>query len=499
VISLSGGRARSSLYLLVLGIAVAMLAGFVVAYVDVGPLGLSRMLMTELGGAVVVLVLVATVAVLLAGRYLPFAIWSPIYGFIAVYLILGSAGYVYYRLGTYYLGGFYDIGVSETGLAEALAGFFAALASFLVGALGYLLSSRRFKRLRRSKARRQVQGGTGPAIRPQTHRFGVLAFAPLLVPFLLFVVGKGPGNLWWRDEYLEVEQYHFVYIMGGLLVLPVLLGIGYMLPAKKNLLWRIACVALFILYELLFLSSSSREFFIAPMFFIVGLGLGGVRRRTIVLLVVAWTLALPLLFNFPLELRGMSEQGLAPLLSNLKEIIAQYAGAEYFLAAETLVANITFGVPLAGYVKHAASIPTDYFLASLNPLPSFVPVPGLPLWYSFDDQLRVSPYMPFSALGELLNQGWLWLILYYGIVGVIAAWADIGTRAFEGQRGRWGFLFACGILNLFAITSTQYNLRSSTRFVYYAVLLVVAWRIFCRIRVVTRSRYTLRSRGNLYR
>src|SRR5215207_6487986 len=175
MMSFSSRPLRSSVSILA-AIVAAILAGFAVAYVDVGALGLSRMLMTELWGAVVVLVVAVTTAVLLVGRDLPFAIWSPIYGFIAVYLILGSVGYVYYRLSTDYFGGFYDIGVSEAGLAEALSGFFVALASFVVGALVYLLSSHRFKKLCRSKARRQAMRGAGRVIRPQTRRFGAHSF-----------------------------------------------------------------------------------------------------------------------------------------------------------------------------------------------------------------------------------------------------------------------------------------------------------------------------------
>ena len=78
-----------------------VLAGFTVTHVDVGPLELSRIL--EPRGAVVVLVVMATTVVLLGRCYLPFAIWSPIYGFVGVYLVLSSAGYAYYMSNNLYL------------------------------------------------------------------------------------------------------------------------------------------------------------------------------------------------------------------------------------------------------------------------------------------------------------------------------------------------------------------------------------------------------------
>lgn len=495
MIGLSGNRSRSSLYLVLGGIAAAVLAGFTVAYVGVGPLSLSRTLMTELWGAIVALVFIAVAAGLLVVRYLPFAIWSPVYGFTAVYLIIGGTGYVYYRLSTGYLGGIYDIGVSEAALTQALLGFLVALASFLSGTLVYLLLSRRFKRLNGLRARRGARRLNSSVIRPQLRRSGasLLVLLIILVPFLLYAAGTGPGNVWFRTEY-SITQYHYVLVIGNILSRLAVPVIGYILLAKKNVQWRIACSAIFILYEVLFLSLSSRMSFVAPIFFIIGLAFGGARRRTIALLLASWVLALPLLFTAPLELRGMPEQGVVPLLSNLEEIFVQGTWAGYFPAVAALIENMTFGVPQAGYVMNSAPIPKYQFLTSLNPLPSFIiPMLDLPSWEDFGEQLRVTSYQPFSTLGELLNQGWLWLILFYAVAGFIAAWADIGARAFEGKSSRWGFLFACGVLDLFAIVSTQYNLRTSARLIYYAILIVVAWKVLCRIGVVSRLRYTLRS------
>jgi hypothetical protein len=200
-----------------------------------------------------------------------------------------------------------------------------------------------------------------------------------------------------------------------------------------------------------------------------------------------------LLSIVPLELREMPQQGLSPLSSNVREILVHDASVGYFSAAHTLLQNVFFGVPLAGYVENAVSIPKDYLLTSINPLPSFVSVAGLPPWDDIRDQLRVTNDIPFSALGELLNHGWLWLISYYAAVGLVAAWADTNARAFEGQRSRWGFLVACGMLDSFAIISTQYNLRSATRFIYYAIFLAVAWRAFYRMRGATRFKRIPRS------
>ena len=71
---------------------------------------------------------------------------------------------------------------------------------------------------------------------------------------------------------------------------------------------------------------------------------------------------------------------------------------------------------------------------------------------------------------------------YYAVIGVVAGWIDVGARAYVGHRRRWGYLIACGLLFFFAITSTQYNLRSATRLCYYAVAAVAVWEVASRVR-----------------
>lgn len=483
-------KSTGSTYLIILfGSLAAILVGLTVAHLDASRSSAASSSTPRLWIAIIVSTILVCVATTLVSRYLKFTFWSPVYGFVAVYTILGGVGYIYYRTSSSYLGTFYDISVSDPELTQAFLGFLLAIVAFLFGALAYVSLIKHFSHLSNVLGR-GLKGNNRRSIPTYltSRTFNAIHLVPLLIPLLIFIIGKGPGNIWYRNEYL-VEQYHFVYVVGSLVSLPVLFMLGYMLPAKKSMLWQIFCLTLFVLYEILFLSASSRRFVVGPLFFMVGLSLGKVKRRTIVILVSIWVIMLPLLSTVPLELRGMYEQGIAPLPSNLTEIFAQDADESYISAADTLVQNVAFSVPLAGYVGSTQPIPAEYLLVGINPLPSFVPIPSLPSWGDIQEQFLVEQHMPYSALGELLNHGWTLLILYYAFVGGVAAWAHVGSRASMGHRSRWGFLVACGMLDFFAITSTQYNLRSATRFICYAILVAVLWKLLCRIDIRLRNRY----------
>jgi uncharacterized membrane protein YuzA (DUF378 family) len=239
---------------------------------------------------------------------------------------------------------------------------------------------------------------------------------------------------------------------------------------------------------LVYLAMSTRQIVVIFAFYIAGISLGRARRKVIGLLVATWVLSQPLLLQIPLELRGMPHQGLAPLLNNLISIVTDArVSAGYMNAIDAGMRNLTFGVPLAGHVGSQPRIPVEVLASSLNPLPSFVPVPGLPPWESLRESLRATKYIPYNAPGELLNHGWPWLTLYYMLVGLLAAWLDMGARYFQGQRSRLGYIIGCGLLLLFSISSTQYNLRSVTRLLWYAVMIAALWRFMSRLRVYAKS------------
>lgn len=417
-------------------------------------------------------------------RRVPFAVWSPVYVIPGVYLTLGLGGYFYYGVTSAYHGGFYDLDVNHEQLARGFAAFLAATVAFLIGAVVQLLYS---KRVRHGRARnRSIAMRAGRNARRRLSISGKAALITLIFlsfPLLMIIVGKGPDHILWRTQYL-LERYHNINILGSLLALPAMLGLGFITSAKRSWAWRLVCIGLLLAYELVFLALSTRRIVVIFLFYIAGLAVGEARRHTIFLLTAIWVISLPLLLQIPVQLRGMPEQGILALPNNIASIATNAGlGKSYAEAIDSATRNLTFGVPLAGYVGTQPPIPKNILATSLNPLPSFVSVPGLPSWESVAGNLRATLYIPYSALGELLNHGWLWLGGYYFLLGFAAAWLHVGAWHFIGQRSRWGYLVGCGMFLLFAITSTQYNLRSSTRLVWYAVAIAALWRFICRMRI----------------
>ena len=427
-------------------------------------------------------------------RRVPFAIWSPVYIFPLTYAAIGLGGYFYYRFSSSYRYGFYDLAVTHNYLARSLAAFLIAISAFVIGVLAYVLLSKRALLVYRGrKSAKTFTVSQWQHRVPMFGRAAVTTPAFLSLPLILTIVGIGPDNIWWRSDYL-VEHYHYFLIAGSLLSLPAVLYLGAITPSRRNITWRVSCGFIFVLYMLIYLAMSTRQIVVIIVFYIAGLSLGGARRKVIAPLVTMWVLSLPLLLQIPLQLRGMPHQGLAPLFNNLISIATDTRiSTGYIDAIDAGIRNLTFGVPLSGYVGSRPPIPIEALGSSLNPLPSFIPVPGLPPWENFQESLRATKYIPYNALGELLNYGWPWLTFYYMLVGLLAAWLEVSANYFQRQRSQLGYIVGCGMLLLFSIVSTQYNLRSATRLLWYAVAIAVLWRFMSRLRVHEKTHKTCSS------
>ena len=282
--------------------------------------------MAELWLAILLALAVTAAFAVVVGRRLPFALWSPVYGIPAVYLSLGLAGFLFYRFSSNYAAGFYDIGVPLFRLSGALAAFIVAAAACIAGSLIYLMLSHRFKRVIRRPATSGAIDPKGRRQKPGRPKPSSLLL--LSLPFFLIVVGKGPGSILSRSQYL-VESHHYVLVVGDLLSMPAVLGLGFIAAATNRLRWRMLGLGFFAVYWLLFLSLSTRITAVIFMFFVLGLALGGARHRTLLSSLVLWVVALPFLLEVPLALRGMAQQGLVPLPANLARMAAASTAVPY--------------------------------------------------------------------------------------------------------------------------------------------------------------------------
>ena len=114
------------------------------------------------------------------------------------------------------------------------------------------------------------------------------------------------------------------------------------------------------------------------------------------------------------------------------------------------------------------SLPLKSFFIEINPLPG-----GLTGWYEIADTMRFNYYTPYTSIGELYNYSPTLLLIFFALLGFISS----GLVIFQSSRNATSSnilqLFNGGSLLLFFLLTTQYNLRSSMRVLYLALLVNV--------------------------
>ena len=187
---------------------------------------------------------------------------------------------------------------------------------------------------------------------------------------------------------------------------------------------------------------------------------------------IIWIPFIILFFGYNLSLRFSELHGLGPYLS--LPFTDPYAIIEntFFNIYYTLV----FGV-FATYKTLIEYIPNyQYLTTSLNPSPGF-----LTDWYSIYKNLRINPYAPFTTIGEIFSYPFI-AFLFYFFIGVFFAYSEKVIHSLLSNRK-----FLTGF-TLFLLTiafipySFEYNLRSATRYIYYALIFSILLRLLSKIK-----------------
>lgn len=185
-----------------------------------------------------------------------------------------------------------------------------------------------------------------------------------------------------------------------------------------------------------------------------------------------WIPFIILFFGYNISLRYSELHGLGPYLS--LPFTDPYAIIEntFFNIYYTLV----FGV-FATYKTLVEYTPNyQYLSTSLNPSPGF-----LTDWYSIYKDLRINPYAPFTTIGEIFSYPFI-AFLFYFFIGVFFAYSEKVIHSLLSNRK-----FLTGF-TLFLLTtafipySFEYNLRSATRYIYYALIFSILLRALSKIK-----------------
>lgn len=297
----------------------------------------------------------------------------------------------------------------------------------------------------------------------------------LIVTIVSLILGVGVSNIVFGSEYLS-EEFHLLKVL-GMAAAPIgIVGAGGVAALRRSegRSWWIIFILVLIL-ELLLLAIGTRRAALLPLFFVSGLYYFG-REQRIVMPAVFLSLAItPVLYLLMLAFRSMPMQGIIPLF-NIFSSLSEYELPFGDLIVTYPLNNFLSGVPQTGYVIEQSKIPIEKFFISINPLPG-----GLIGWEDAAKTMRVNRYVPYNALGELLNYGLVWAGSYFFLFGWIVSFFQSQIEKMKSRGGSFIRLVVILFIVLFLIFSTQYHLRSATRFIVYAGLLIAAHIVLYKV------------------
>lgn len=291
------------------------------------------------------------------------------------------------------------------------------------------------------------------------------------MPLLFIFVGVGPHALVHANTYLAHSGPRAFMSLGTALAPIAVIVCGmFLFNPDNSTRCRLGAGILGACYEVVWFATDTRLFAV----WFIALYVGGFLARSWapmkqrVLLVVAVALGLVAL-QIPLGLRELPNHGLAASWHYILDDRSAVFGGQIFH-------NMLFGAPYSYYIGHFVSpLPGSDLFTSFNPLPG-----RLTDWAELSRTLRLNIYEPYSAIGELLNHGTGTLVWAMAVFGFAFCLIERLAAQCRGLVGVLAQIVPLGAAGLFVIESTEYNLRSSARLVYYAATLVVVLFVISR-------------------
>jgi hypothetical protein len=203
--------------------------------------------------------------------------------------------------------------------------------------------------------------------------------------------------------------------------------------------------------------------------------------------ILGYVASLALLFAYVIQLRSLESHGLFPYLQHLQvgasEIVEQMRFIFYYV--------FVYGFFVAIQTKQAHVVNWVSIGTSLSPLPGIYVG-----WYDLADTLRLNRYAPFSTYGEIFSMGYGLIVVYHICLGAAFYYLEVWIRRWVNRRKTiraYGILF---LAILYVFYAYEYNLRSSTRLVYYALFFVIVLKLAASLRATMRTRVDNGGSGN---
>jgi hypothetical protein len=257
--------------------------------------------------------------------------------------------------------------------------------------------------------------------------------------------------------------------------------LGWLGKSANTTPGKVLSYAGILIYIVLLFSLATRALSLVPVLVAIGiLAANPSSKKSHVLLLVA-AIASIFLLQTPLSLRGSSDHGLVPYLTTLFDQPSSSSGLE------VAGSNILFSYALTGEVAfYAHPIGWSWALVSLDPRPG-----QFTDWYAIQPLLRVNAATPDNTLGELASLG-LWPVFgFFLAVGALFGYLDRRIRQLLSDGNTFAALLLFALAAFFVLETLQYNLRSSSRLIYYLIAADGAIRLLRMLRRGWKTRLPL--------
>ena len=306
------------------------------------------------------------------------------------------------------------------------------------------------------------------------------------VVLILAILAVGPAEILNRGFYLERGGPPWLAIVSDVLVPLGVAGAAAILFGERSQMARLIAVALVVGYTAVLLSKDTRELALVPLIVFALY----IAQRTwhpsrysraacgCVLVVLAPAL--------PRASRAGSGRWPDAVHVSYRPRSRRSVGRQPRRCGR----NVLYSVPLTGYIAtDVGGEPNGALAISLTPLPG--DVAG---WTNLAPVLRVSIYTPFNTLGELALQGMFVLIAFFVVVGYLTTRMQAFAKRLHALRSAAMQLALGGLIAAFSVSALQYNLRSTTRYVWYALGLYLVLQLVPVLKkpLQSVSRYTVR-------
>ena len=282
-----------------------------------------------------------------------------------------------------------------------------------------------------------------------------------LMALFLISISYGFKALLFRPEYLPAV----ITQLKSLGILLYLLGFSALLIYCNSHIVRLFFMLLF---WLLFFSLASRLMVTAICLYYAIEFLRTSKAKNFIFLLIG------VFFSsvFALQNRRAESHGLIPYIQNLTS-----NGIDFEIGLYAVNYLTAYSYSLIAYLGADLQIDPKIFWLSVSPLPG-----DLINWGRYFQDLRVNIYMPYSSFSELRSHGWGYFFGY-----MLCAFALF--RISELILAKCGDKFPLIVLPFhlaFSYSMFQYNLRQSSRYVYY--LLLISIIVFVGVRVFKNPR-----------